>query len=128
MTEWVKSLSVVCPEALCDQANHLAACVGISMEDMKTFNGCHYEDSQGNKYSVIQTLLKQVAEDKLGTALERPDFDTLNEIDLTAASIAQALMTFELDDVQASITCSYDLSLGELASACGLSQIIPELY
>lgn len=123
MGEWIKSLAVICPEHLCDDANHLAACVGVSLQDFYTFNYCGWEDSLGNKYSVIQTLLKQAGEDKLSGQLVRPDFDVAMAIDLVKASNAQSKMTFIHNDIENKITCSYSMGLRDLAISCGLTQI-----
>lgn len=123
MTDWNKTLAAICPESLCDDGNHLAACIGASLGDLKTFNYLNWKDASGNIYSGIQTLLKDTAVDKVNGVLEVPEFDTGAQIDMARATNAQSKLRWDTGDVIGSITCSLDKSLQELAFECGLVAI-----
>lgn len=120
---WVRNLSVVCPESLVEDANHLAGAIGMSLEDSKTFKALDWE-KDGVKYSAIQTLLKPAGVDALGSEVVRPDYDTDSVIDLVKAANAQGLITFTPDLNK--ISCSFELGLKDFAYSLGLNQLPPE--
>ena len=54
-TEYVHNILVACPESLIEPGNHFAVAVGESAGSFETFGNLNYQDSDGNKYSVIWT-------------------------------------------------------------------------
>lgn len=127
MSDYVARLTVICPEALMDKANNLAAVLGKDLADLNTFSYMGYEDALGNKYSLSSGMIKQIVLDDAGGPLVRPDCDTGNVIDMVKAAEAQALIKWDLTDVTGSLSCSLsDDYFGFIASA-GLTKIQVEV-
>lgn len=73
-TEYRTRITVATPEALCTAANHLACAVGESAGDMATFDNLTHEDANGNKYSVISTVVTDLFFAYAGSQLTKRDF------------------------------------------------------
>ena len=58
-TEYTYNVAFICPETLQAEANQLACIMGITAEDVNTFNNVFYQESNGNKFSVIATVATQ---------------------------------------------------------------------
>lgn len=52
MTKYTHRVTIAVPEALINEANHLACIMGEFAEDINTFQHCGYQDSSGNLYAV----------------------------------------------------------------------------
>jgi len=89
MSLYIHSVTAICPESLIEQANHLAACLGIDKDDVKTFAHANWQDAQGNKYAHIHAAIKQGFIDGLQQPLQRPEWDINETVDVEAA---QALL------------------------------------
>jgi len=77
------------PEAMMDNGNHLAGCLGETMADMDTYLVARFQDAEGNKYAVMSTAATNGILAKMGTGTAvRPAFDTEEAIDLTKAQAA----------------------------------------
>lgn len=89
-TKYVYRMTARCPEALIDDANQLAGVIGECMEDVNTYGAARYEDEEGRLFSVVSFQATEGLFEKVGGPLQRPEYDTESELDLTAAGRAQA--------------------------------------
>lgn len=89
-TRYVYRMTARCPEALISDANQLAGVIGECMEDVNTYGAARYEDTEGRLFSVASFQATEGLFEKVGGPLQRPEYDTEDEIDLTAAGRAQA--------------------------------------
>lgn len=92
---------IICPEPLVPKMNALSGCWGLGLNDALYFTGVNYVSPNGEFYSVrnlayLGSLLSEL-EDPVAF---RPDFDVDEEIDVTAANEAIALLEF--------VTVNYD--------------------
>ena len=91
-------VTVICPETLFAQANHLAACLGDCPPGGSTFVDGGWRDAEGGVFAVSSM---DVTPDWLARArgdLVRPEHDVSELIDLEAAGAAQALTTMVQGD------------------------------
>jgi len=89
-TQYSQTLTIAVPEALIDQANHLACLMGESAADIETFRQTTYTDGTVN-YVVAHTVCKPVVTDALSTLTPPPDPDHVPpEYDRTQAEAAVA--------------------------------------
>lgn len=56
-TRYKHRVTIAVPEAMMEQANHLALIMGESSADIGTFTHAGYQDAQGNLYSVASTVV-----------------------------------------------------------------------
>lgn len=83
--------NIIIPAELSQSAGHLAAVIGPSMADLLTFRNPNYEDEEGNQYIAVGVQVPDGWGDKVKaiqanpSLLQRPAFDTGNQIDLEAA-------------------------------------------
>jgi hypothetical protein len=85
-------MTVATPDAHRAAANHLACVLGASMADALTYGPPTWQDAQGNLYACASV---DVGEEWLAAAqqpLQRPAWDTAEQIDMAAAAQAQALI------------------------------------
>ena len=73
-TEYVYRLTVACPQALMEAANHYAVAIGEMAGDFTSFVQTKYEDAQGRKYSVISTACTDLLFAFAGGELEKRPF------------------------------------------------------
>lgn len=60
MSEYSHTVTIVVPERLIPQSNHLACIMGESAADLKTFKVPAWQDAEGNLYAVASTVVKPV--------------------------------------------------------------------
>jgi hypothetical protein len=58
-TEYIYKVVFICPESLQTESNQLACIMGLTAEDVNTFNNLFYENSSGDKFSVVATVATQ---------------------------------------------------------------------
>jgi hypothetical protein len=58
-TEYIYNVVFICPESLQTESNQLACIMGLTAEDVNTFNNLFYENSSGDKFSVVATVATQ---------------------------------------------------------------------
>lgn len=58
MSEYAHTVTIIVPEHLINEANHLACVCGEFAEDINTFTTANYQDVSGNKFAVISTVVK----------------------------------------------------------------------
>jgi hypothetical protein len=90
MSEYVMRVTIFVPEAMIDDANQLALCLGQSAADVQTFKPAAWKDAGDNRYSVSSTLAKATFPEAAAAALSAPAFAP--DADLTAAERAQAAL------------------------------------
>ena len=73
-TAYKYRITVACPESLCESANHLAVAVGEMAGDYHSFNNLTHVDQQGNRYSVISTVVTDLFFVYAGSQLVKRDF------------------------------------------------------
>lgn len=129
-------VTVICPEALFDQANHLAACLGDCPPGGSTFVDGGWRDAAGSVFAVSSM---DVSTDWLAMAkgeLVRPGHDAGEVIDMDAARMAQAATVMATGDFTPDLlapdallmvlTRTVDDAHGALA-ALGLASLHPGL-
>lgn len=83
-------ITIACPDDLRADANQLGAVLGLGPHDAATYGVPIWQDTEGRLYSCASL---DVTDDWLaaGTApLQRPEWDTDEQIDMAAAARAQA--------------------------------------
>ena len=73
-TAYKYRISVACPESLCESANHLAVAVGEMAGDFHSFDNLTHTDPNGNRYSVISTVVTDLFFVYAGSQLTKRDF------------------------------------------------------
>lgn len=89
-TLYVHRVTIAAPAAHIDDANALSLVLGEVPADINTFNHAGYQDAEGNLYSVVSTVVKEVFVTGANSELVAPSFAP--EADLEAAGRAQALL------------------------------------
>lgn len=129
-------ITIACPEALIADANNLAAVLGYSDADLKTFGAAEWVDQTGNRYAAINL---GASSEWLATAkdpLNRPawDMDRPYRVNMAAAQRAQAALHMCGPGVQTAIAkaqpdCLIAVVGGSAAQALdalGLGNDLPE--
>lgn len=92
----MKTLTMIIPAPLLDQANHYITCVyDLNLADLETIKDAPYNDPPSNKkYSIIHGRLtdEQYARAMQGTDLQRPSIDNPDnpKVDLTKANAGRS--------------------------------------
>lgn len=86
-------LTIACPAAHIDIANHYAMALGYSEADGLTYRNPSWQDAQGNLYAVASLPVSDGFVGAATSPLVRPEWDGEEVIDMTKASQAQALVT-----------------------------------
>lgn len=113
-------ITMACPAANVADANQLAACLGFSMADAKTYGPLNWQAADGARYSCASL---DVSEDWLTQAqqpLVRPAWDVDEQIDMVAAARAQATV---LIWVAGSETPPPSAMLGALVTIVGVEGV-----
>jgi hypothetical protein len=82
-------LTVACPEALIEAANHLAVSIGESAGDFECFQAADWVDTEGNKYAVSSMQCTPMLFAYAGGMLQRREFAP-EEWSFEQASLAQS--------------------------------------
>ncbi len=98
-------ITIACPEALKDAANHYAMAVGASQADQLTFHPVLYEDGSGNRFACASLPIRTSLLTKAQSTLVRPAWDTGNIINMADAVAAQNVLVL-VSDEDAEITAT----------------------
>lgn len=66
MTDYKHRVTLVVPELMIADANHLALIAGESSDDVNTFINTDWQDVSGNKYAVCSASVKPIVVSMLG--------------------------------------------------------------
>ena len=86
-------VTIICPQAHIEDANHLAMVLGYSAADVATYGDPSWQDGIANLYAVASLLVSDDFVSAATTALARPDWDGDRLVSLVAARRAQALVS-----------------------------------
>ena len=119
-------ITIACPDALRDDANHFAMALGSGPAEALTYGSLNWLDARGNLYACASLIVSDAFVSKAQSTLSRPAWDVDNIIDMDAARRAQAALVFSLTPVTAMpdklTACVGDDGLATLA-AMGLTQV-----
>lgn len=74
-------VTAACPEALIEDANHLAMCLAFSEADGETYRTpCGWQDAAGNRYSCVSFEARDEWLTAAQSPLVRPEWDTGVEV------------------------------------------------
>ena len=123
-------ITIACPDALRDDANHFAMALGSGPAEALTYGSLNWLDARGNLYACASLIVSDAFVSKAQSTLSRPAWDVDNIIDMDAARRAQAALVFSLTPVTAMpdklTACVGDDGLATLA-AMGLTQVPNDL-
>jgi len=123
-------LTISCHDALRDDANQLAMVLGFGPDDAATYGALNWQDTDDNLYAVASLPVGPLFTTVAQTALQRPEWDTDNHVNMAGANRAQAALVFSLTPVLAMpdklTACAGDDALATLA-AMGLTQVEVEI-
>jgi len=94
-------ITAACPAELIDDANQLAMVLAHGPDDIKTYAGLNWQDSNGNLYTCASWPTSEQWITKAQSALVRPTWDVDNIIDMDAAVRAQNALVFSSTAVEA---------------------------
>lgn len=86
-------VTIICPQAHIEDANHLAMVLGYSAADAATYGTPSWQDAHGNLYAVASLLVSDGFVSAATTALALPDWDGSRVVAMAAARRAQALLS-----------------------------------
>lgn len=86
-------LTIACPQAHIADANQLAMVLGYSEADKDTYREPQWQDAQGNLYSLASLPVSEGFIGAATSALQRPEWDTDNTVNMAGAARAQALVS-----------------------------------
>ena len=119
-------LTIACPDAMRDDANQLAMVLGYGPDDVATYGPLNWQDTDDNLYACSSLPVGPLFTTVAQTALQRPEWDTDNHVNMAGANRAQAALVFSLTPVLAMpdklTACAGDDALATLA-AMGLTQV-----
>ena len=122
-------LTIACPDALRDDANHFAMALGSGPAEALTYGSLNWLDTAGNLYACASLIVSDTFVSTAQSTLSRPAWDTDNHVNMDAARRAQAALVFSMTPVTAMpdklTACAGDDALATLA-AMGLTQV--EVY
>ena len=94
-------VTIICPEAHCEDANQLAMVLGYGAADALTYGGANWQDEAGNRYAVASLDVAPAFIDAAQATLARPMWDEENsdddgvgyQVNMAGAARAQALVS-----------------------------------
>ena len=89
-------LTIACPEAFIEAANHYAMCLGASEAERYTYGEPSWVDSEGNRYACASLEVSDSFIEAAFAPLTRPTWDTEDIVNLEAASTAQDIATLSV--------------------------------
>jgi hypothetical protein len=108
-------VTICVPEALINDANQLALCLGTTAADVGTFGELWTEDATGNRYTYAHTPVSAAWLAGVGAALSAPAFAP--DADLAAAGRAQAAL------VQHSLASAQPAQTTQITAVIGPNEI-----
>lgn len=125
MGEYRHRMTVIVPENMIEEANHLALIAGESPDDINTFKDSNWQDINGYKYAICSAAIKPIVLSLLGTPLTDSVL-TAEGVNLELAQAALDLVVlYEEDDILNlnHITIAIDKDPLEVLQALGLEHI-----
>ena len=123
-------ITIACPEALRDDANHFAMALGSGPAEALTYGSLNWLDTAGNLYACASLIVSDTFVSKAQSTLSRPAWGVDNIIDMAGANRAQAALVFSLTPVTAMpdmlTACAGDDALATLA-AMGLTHVVVDV-
>ena len=120
-------LTIACPAALRSDANQLAMVLGYGPDDAATYGKLNWLDVGGNLYACASLTVSDTFTTTAQTALQRPEWDIDNTVNMAGANRAQAALVFSLEAVEVApdklTACVGDDALATLA-AMGLTHVV----
>ena len=129
MSEYKHRMSLVVPELLVPQANHLALIAGESPYDDQTFTQANWQDADGNLYAVCSTVIKPIVLAMFGTPVADTGL-TAEGADVLLAQQAMDAAIMYSDGVKASpdnIFIAIDVEPMRFFEGLGLTVVDSEL-
>lgn len=117
-------VTIATPVAMIPAANELAACIGFSEADRRTFTGPTHEDADGQFYCVASgPVVEQFVQDAV-SPLTEPEWGA----DMDAANEAQAAVAIWTEDAPVLaapevLAVCIGMEAGDAAAALGLTSI-----
>jgi len=116
-------LTAACPEALRDDANHLAMALAQSEADASTYGALRWQDASGNLYAAASFIARPEWLVGASQPLKYIEWDTGKIIDMQAAGRAQAKMVVWLGDPEQPIPQANPNALTIVANDSGLEAL-----
>lgn len=85
-------LTIACPAAHANDSNQLAMVLGYGPADGLTYSNVGYQDAFGNLYACASLPVGEGFIGAATSALQRPEWDTDNTVNMAGAARAQALV------------------------------------
>lgn len=123
--EYKHRLTLVVPEAMMINANHLALVAGESPDDINTFMAANWQDVAGNKYAVCSAAVKPIVLSMFGQPVADSGL-TADGANFTAAQRAMDAAILYSDNLSATpshIVIAIDVEPLATFAALGLSVI-----
>jgi hypothetical protein len=115
-------LTIAVPAAHVADANQYAMALGYGIADAKTYGAPSWQDAEGGVYSVASYNNVTSAFIEAFTApLERPAWDTENDINMTGANRAQDLVNFWMVNSE---DPTPQVNPNEIIAICGISGLV----
>lgn len=97
MTAYTLRVTIICPDAMIEDANSFAACVvggsAGGAANLSTFSDADWQDDAGNTYAVASAIVRPAFVAGVSRALSRPAWDiTPYSVNMTGAERAQAAL------------------------------------
>jgi hypothetical protein len=90
-------MTFICPEHLCDAANHLFMALGADADEGRTFAAALWRTEAKERFAAASLDAPSAWLAKLEPPLLRPDWDADGTVDLAAAHAAAARLEFGAD-------------------------------
>lgn len=114
-------VTMACPEALVEDANQLALCLGYGPQDAQTFGAALWQDATGNRYALSSAVQDEAGLARLQGALSAPAWDC----DLAAAGRAQGALRMGFAAAPGLIAAQVGVSPAAALAALGVTPAEP---
>lgn len=111
-------VTIACPEAMIDDANQLALCLGYGPDDAMTYGLPIWRDAEGNRYAVASGDVS----DSFAVAAASP-LEAACGADLDAAGRAQAAITIGLPASPVTLAAMFDEDAQAAVAALGVERV-----
>lgn len=101
-------ITAACPEALIEDANHLAMILAFGPPDALTYGVPGWQDGAGNRYACASFPCLPSWFAAAQSALARPDWDADGIVDMDAAARAQAAIALQSPAAPDRLACWLD--------------------
>ena len=117
-------ITIACPEALRDDANHYAMALGESAADGLTYGELKWQDASGNLYSAASLPVSDSFIERATDTLGRPEWDAEPYgINMAGAGRAQDALVFWAYDPEGTAPQATTATLTAIAGMDGLEAL-----